>query len=353
MIYSLILAGGKGSRLYPLSRIRKPKQFLKAINDNSFLVNTVNRILPVVDRKNIFVVTNECYEDKIKEELEGISSENIFTEPENKETATCIGLSAIKFLKKDANAVMIVLPSDHYIEGEDNYVYTLNKAVELANKKRGIVTLGITPTRAETGYGYIEMGDKCNINSYKVSRFTEKPNKEVAKEFLSKGNYLWNSGIFVFRADVILREIQKYIPKMYNSLMEIYKHIGLDDEEVVIRKQYKNIDGISIDFGIMQRTRKAYVIECDFVWDDIGSFHALSRFLKGTEGNNISEKVYLEECENCSIFGSENLIIGIGLKDVVVVDSGDVILIMDKDKDQDIKQLLNKLGKDESYKKYL
>lgn len=248
---------------------------------------------------------------------------------------------------------MIVLPSDHYIEGEDNYVYTLNKAVELANKKRGIVTLGITPTRAETGYGYIEMGDKCNINSYKVSRFTEKPNKEVAKEFLSKGNYLWNSGIFVFRADVILREIQKYIPKMYNSLMEIYKHIGLEDEEVVIRKQYKSIDGISIDFGIMQRTRKAYVIECDFVWDDIGSFHALSRFLKGTEGNNMSEKVYLEECENCSIFGSENLIIGIGLKDVVVVDSGDVILIMDKDKDQDIKQLLNKLGKDGSYKKYL
>ena len=164
MIYGLILAGGKGSRLYPLSRADQPKQFLKLINDNSFLVNTVDRIVPLISRENIYVVTNRDYEDKIRNELSDIKEENIFTEPSNKETATCIGLSAVKLLKKDGDAVMVVLPSDHYIENEKNYVETLNQAVELANRRRGIVTLGIEPTRPETGYGYIEMLSLIHIS---------------------------------------------------------------------------------------------------------------------------------------------------------------------------------------------
>ena len=319
MIYGLILAGGKGSRLYPLSRADQPKQFLKLINDNSFLVNTVDRIVPLISRENIYVVTNRDYEDKIRNELSDIKEENIFTEPSNKETATCIGLSAVKLLKKDGDAVMVVLPSDHYIENEKNYVETLNQAVELANRRRGIVTLGIEPTRPETGYGYIEMGERIsgNIATYKVARFTEKPNVEVAKDFLVKETYLWNSGMFVFRADVILREIEKYLPKMHKALMEIYKHVGEEDEEEVIKEQYELIDGISIDFGVMQKN------------------------------------VYLEECENCSIFGEKNLIIGLGVKDLVVVDAGDVILVMDRARDQEIKHLLNNLSKNEEYHRFL
>ena len=355
MIYGLILAGGKGSRLYPLSRADEPKQFLKIINNNSFLVNTVDRITPLIDKDNIFIVTNEVYKDKIKKELEEIKEENIFSEPCNKETATCIGLSAIKLLKKDVNAVMVVLPSDHYIEGEKSYIEILKQAVELANKRRGIVTLGIEPSRPETGYGYIEMGERIggNTPTYKVTRFTEKPNVEIAKDFLLKGTYLWNSGMFVFRADVILREIQKYLPKMHKSLMEIYEHIGEKDENKVIKEQYKLIDGISIDFGIMQKTRRAYVIKGDFIWDDIGSFKALGRFLKKNKNNNVSNKVYLEECENCSVFGRDNLIIGLGVKDLVIVDAGDVILIMDRGRDQEIKHLLNDISKDDEFNKYL
>lgn len=355
MIYGLILAGGKGSRLYPLSRVAEPKQFLKLINDKSFLANTVERISPIIEKENIYVVTNTDYREKVKNELKNINEQNIFVEPANKETATCIGLSAIKLLKQDANAVMVVLPSDHYIQGEKEYVDTLSQAIELANRRRCIVTLGIEPNRPETGYGYIEMGERTtgNIPTYKVARFTEKPNLEVAKDFLIKGTYLWNSGMFIFRADVILREIEKYLPKLYKPLMEIYKSLGEENEEEVIKNQYELIDGISIDFGVMQKTRKAYVLKCDFEWDDMGSFGALSRLLKTQKNNSISNNVYVDDCENCSIFGDKNLIIGFGIKDLVVVDAGDVILVMDKNKDQEIKHLLNKLSENDKFNRFL
>lgn len=355
MLYSLILAGGKGTRLYPLSRSQEPKQFLKVVNEKSFLVNTVERVTPLIPSENIYVVTNKDYEDKIRTELKDIKPENIFTEPANKETATCIGLSAVKLLKKDKDAVMVVLPSDHYIEGYKNYLDALKQAVEIADRRRAIITMGIEPTRPETGYGYIEMGDRIHgdIPTYKIKRFTEKPNIEVAKDFLLKGTYLWNSGMFVFRADVILKEIERYIPALYKCLMNIYYKVGEPDEEKVIKEQYELVDGISIDFGVMQRTRRAYTIKCDFSWDDIGSFTALSRFLESDESNNKSKNVYLEECENCCVFGKKSLVIGFGVKDLVIVDAGDVLLVMDKNRDQEIKHLLNSINKNEEFKDYL
>ena len=355
MIYALILAGGKGTRLYPLSRSQKPKQFLKIINDSSFLVNTVRRIEPLVDKKNLYVITNKEYKDKISEELPELPGSNIFVEPYNRETATCIGYAAVKLLKKDKDALMVVLPSDHYIENQNEFLETIKEASEMAERKRALITIGINPTRPETGYGYIEMGERLNYSfpCFKVERFLEKPNLEVAKDLLQKGTYLWNSGMFVLRADIFLRECEKYLPKLYKSLMDIYQSIDTDFEEEVINNSYKYIDGISMDFGIMQKTRKAYVIKSTFPWDDIGNFLALSRFLKREETNNVSGNTFLEDCEDCCIFGEKQLIIGFGLKDIVIVDSGDVMLIMNKSKDQELKQLINELKSVKGMDKYL
>ena len=354
MLYALILAGGKGTRLFPLSRSGNPKQFLKLINEKSFLRNTVDRIKPIVNKENIFVVTNEEYLSKIYEELPEINKDNVFVEPANKETATCIGLSAVKLLKKDNDATLVVLPSDHYIEDEKAFRDTILQGVEIAERKRGLVTLGLTPVRPETGYGYIEMGERIygEIPTYKVERFMEKPNIEVAKDFLAKGTYVWNSGIFVWRADVFLREMEKYLPKMYKSLMAIYQHIDEEDEQEIIKEQYELIDGISVDFGIMQKTRKAYVIKCDFFWDDIGSFAAVSRFLGNNKGNSISGNILMEQSEGCSVIGNERLIIGFGIKDIIIVDAGDVILVMDKNKDQELKHLVNQLKEKDEMNRY-
>ena len=355
MLYVLILAGGKGTRLYPLSRAQNPKQFLNIINNKSFLRSTVDRIKCLVSNENIYVVTNEDYFEKICNELPEISKSNIFVEPSNKETATCIGLSAAKLLKKDKEATMIVLPSDHYIEDEKEFKKTVLQGVEIANKKRGLVTIGVQPSRPETGYGYIEMGDRVSgdMPTFKVERFLEKPNTEVAKDLLLKGNFLWNSGMFVWRADVYLREMEKYLPKMYKRLMTIYQVLETDEESNVIKEQYNEIDGISVDFGIMQKTRKAFVIKCEFVWDDIGTFAALSRFLSNLRGNNVLGNTFMEESENCSVFGKERLIIGFGIKDLIIVDAGDVILVMDKNKDQEIKHLVNQLKDGEETGKYI
>jgi mannose-1-phosphate guanylyltransferase len=206
VLYALILAGGRGTRLYPLSRMNNPKQFLKILDNKSLLRCTIDRIKLLINKENIYIVTNETYFSKVREEVPEIGENNIFVEPENKETATCIGLSAVKLLKKDNDATMIVLPSDHYIEGEKEFIDTLKQSIDVVNRRRGLVTIGFAPTRPETGYGYIEMGEKINgLNgTYKVERFLEKPNIEVAKDLLLKGTYLWNSGMFIWRADALV-----------------------------------------------------------------------------------------------------------------------------------------------------
>lgn len=273
----------------------------------------------------------------------------------NKGTASCIGLAAVKLLKKDFEAVMVVLPSDHVIIGREEFEKTLKHAIDVARDGDCLVTMGINPTRPESGYGYIEKGERLEDGVYRVKRFVEKPNVDVAKSFLEKGNYLWNSGMFVWRADRLLREIKKYLPDLYRSLMKIYEAIGTFDEERVIEEEYSKIDGISIDFGVMQRTNRAVVLDTSFVWDDIGSFTALERFLNSDESNNIvaGGEVFLTEVQNTTILGDKRLIVAIGVKDMLIVDTKDVVLICPKDRAQEIKEVVKKLSNNDEFERFV
>lgn len=358
MTYALILAGGRGLRLYPLSKRKKPKQFLDMIDGKSLLYNTISRVSKMISNDRIYVVTNKEFRDSIiLESIDFIDKSNIIIEPYNKETAVCIALASIKLFKKDKDANILVFPSDHYIKECDNFYEVMDCAVNLSDRKGAIVTVGVKPTMPNTGYGYIKIGEKlnfkCNLNVYEVSNFIEKPNFEIAKEFISTGNYLWNTGIFCFRADIYLREVEKYLPNIYNSMIKIYKIVDKEDEDFVINNIYSELDSISIDFGIMQRTREAYVIEGLFKWDDIGSFTSLRRFLYLYDTNFVKGNVLCEESENCIIFGNDNLTITFGVKDLIVVNSDNVTLILDKSREQDVKYISNILRDRGSFDKFI
>lgn len=354
MIYALIMSGGLGSRFWPKSRRSLPKQFLKTVGDKSMIEVTVDRITRLIDKENICVVTNDNYVPLIKK-LNLINEENIFKEPLNRETSTCIGLSAIKLLKRDCDAVMVVLPSDHVIIGEEKFGEAIRVGIDMARNRDLLVTLGIKPDRPEAGYGYIEKGEEVEDGIFKVKRFVEKPNIDVARSFLEKGSYLWNSGMFIWRADRLLREIKKYLPDLYRSLMRIYEHIGTSEEEEVTKEEYEKIDGISIDFGVMQRTNRALVLQTNFIWDDIGSFTALERFLNKDEyGNLIVDCDYkFSNVENSIVMGDKRMIAAIGIKDMLIVDTQDVILICPRDRSQEIKELVKSLAMDEEYERFI
>jgi len=273
----------------------------------------------------------------------------------NKGTASCIGLAAVKLLKKDFEAVMVVLPSDHVIIGQENFETTLRMGIDAARDKDYLVTMGIKPTRPESGYGYVEMGEELETGMFKVKRFVEKPNVDVAKSFIEKGSYFWNSGMFIWRADRLLREIKKYLPDLYKSLMRIYEYIGTAEEERIIEEEYESIDGISIDFGVMQRTHRAVVLETNFIWDDIGNFTSLERFLNKDESNNLIAgcETGLVDVENSMILGDKRLVAGIGLKDMIIIDTKDVILICPKERCQEIKELVKKISMKDEFERFI
>lgn len=354
MIYAVIMSGGLGSRFWPKSRKSLPKQFLKTVGEKTMIECTVERISGLIPMEHVCIVTNKAYAPLIQNML-AIDSRNIFSEPLNRETASCIGLAAVKLLKKDFEAVMVVLPSDHVIIGQEAFEDVLKSGIEAARDKDYLVTMGIKPTRPEAGYGYVEMGEELEAGMFRVKRFVEKPNVDVAKAFMEKGSYLWNSGMFVWRADRLMREIKKYIPDLYKSLMRIYEHLDTDLEQQVIEQEYEKIDGISIDFGVMQRTHRAVVLETHFDWDDIGSFNSMQRFINRDEtGNSVTGcETCLIDVESSIVLGNNRLIAAIGIKDLLVVDTEDVLLVCARDRCQDVKELVKLLSNKDEYEKFI
>ncbi len=358
MNHVVIMCGGSGSRFWPMSRRIYPKQFLKTVGDKTMIRLTVDRINKFIPLENIYMVTNKGYVSTIKEQVPQIHEENLIIEPQIKETAACIGYSAVKLLKKDPEAVMIVLPSDHYIEDETRFIETLKQGLEIAVSDNCLVTMGIKPTRPETAYGYIETGKRIDrdleIPTYKIKRFTEKPNREKAQEFIDKGTYLWNSGMFIWKASVLLKQYKRFLPEMYQNLKRMSEFVETPDEAKVVEEEYEKIDGISIDYGILEKTWDVYVMESSFFWDDIGNWTALERYMdKDENGNSVKGMYKALDSHNCILYGNKRLIAALGVEDLIVVETDDVVLVCRKDRDQDIKLLIKELLKDEEMVRYV
>lgn len=324
---ALILAGGKGTRFWPLSTEEKPKQFLNLIGDKTMIQMTIDRIIKIIPIERIFVCTVESYVDIIKEQLPELPIRNIIVEPEGRNTAPCIALSAFIIKRYYGNATMVVLPSDHLINNEEKFRSVLLKAENFIEKNSdSIVTLGIEPTRAETGYGYIKYKkNEVNIlkqDVVKVEKFVEKPNKELAEEYVAEKNYLWNAGMFIWKIENILNNIKKYSVNTFEALYNI-EYVEERKLQSLINERYNKTEAISIDYAVLEKANNIYVIPSRFGWDDIGSWSSVERYATKDKNNNI----FLGNIINSMAFN--NIIISNDLK--VVVDGISDIYVISKD----------------------
>lgn len=342
----LIMAGGRGERFWPRSRKSLPKQFLTLTDDGKTMIQlTVQRMLPLVEVSDVYIVTNQAYRSLVKEQLPEIPDENILCEPVGRNTAPCIGLAAIHMQRKYEDAVMYVLPSDHIIKYASIYQAIMCDAGEIAEEGENLVTLGITPDHPETGYGYIKfLPDKILKKAFAVDRFVEKPDLETAKAYLATEQYLWNSGMFVWKISSILKNLQTYLPEIYNGLMRIKEEIGTDKEQEVLASVFAAFDSQSIDFGVMEKAHNIYVLPGSFGWDDVGSWLAMARVKKTNEFGNVADgDIIAINTKECIIQGDNKLIATVGLRGLVIVDTKDALLICDKDHASDIKKVLETL----------
>ena len=346
---ALIMAGGRGERFWPKSRKNLPKQFLSLTSDGKTMIQlTVERISPVVSLENIYISTNTSYKKLVMEQLPGIPEENILCEPVGRNTAPCIGLAAVHIRKKLGDAIMMVLPSDHLIKNNVMFLDVLRDAALAAEENTNLVTIGITPSYPETGYGYIQFDSQnlkeCTSRAYKVVNFKEKPDLSTAKEYVASGDYLWNSGMFIWKVSSILSNMENLMPAMYDGLKKIENSIGTTDQEQVLESEFINFKSESIDYGIMEHAKDIYIIPGAFGWDDVGSWLALERINSTNEfGNVVNGNVISIDTKNSIIHGNEKLIATVGLKDIIIIDTEDALLICDKDSTQDIKKVIENL----------
>ncbi len=345
-ITALIMAGGRGERFWPKSRKNMPKQFLSLTDDGKTMIQlTVERISSVVDMEDIYIATNKDYKELVRSQLPGIPEKNILCEPVGRNTAPCIGLGAVHMAKKYDDAIMLVLPSDHLIKFNKMFLSVLKDSCDVAEKDRNLVTIGITPAYAETGYGYIKFDSHVmEGRAYKVDRFVEKPSLEVAKEYLETEEYLWNSGMFVWKLSSILYNLERFMPETFAGLKRIQASIGTPEEEDVLRKEFAQFQSQSIDYGIMEKAENIYTVPGTFGWDDVGSWLAVERIRKSNEmGNVVSGNIITVGTHNCIIQGEKKLIAAVGLEDLIIVDTEDATLICAKDSTADIKKVLENL----------
>ena len=349
-LYAVIMAGGSGTRLWPRSRKKKPKQLLDIVSSKTMIQETVERLDPVIDSNRTIVVVGELHFKDIDRQLAHIPTENILIEPCGRNTAPCIGLAAINIRARHKNAVMVVLPSDHLIRKASRFRKIVKAAAAIAEKEKNLVTIGIKPSFPETGYGYIQIGKKAfsvqKEDVYKVVAFKEKPTLAVAKKFLKSGKYMWNSGMFVWSVDTILEQIKAHLPDLYKALMKIEASIGKANERKVLEKVYNSIKPESIDFGVMEKAKEVLLLKGDFGWNDIGSWAAMEQLWpKDRDGNFLNADVVSIESSGNIIHSTKKLVAVIGLKDIVIIETEDALLVCPKERAPDVRRAVDELKK--------
>ncbi len=346
------MAGGIGSRFWPKSRNHFPKQFLDILGTGrSLLQITYNRFLKICPPENIFIVTNSQYSSIILEQLEGIDKNQLICEPSRNNTAPCIAYASFKIAALDPEANLIVAPSDHFILFEEVFVERLRFALDFSNKNDALVTLGISPIRPDTGYGYIQYDKEVEDGIYKVERFREKPTLQKAKEYLASGNFLWNAGIFIWKAKAILNALKKYTPEIHDLFESGKEHYNRPGEQNFIDNHYASSPSISIDYAIMEQADNIYTIPSNFGWSDLGTWNSLYEVADKDAMNNVvsAQQINIKGTQNSIIhINSDKLAVIRGLDNFIVVDDGNALLIYPKDQEQEIKdevkQLTEKFG---------
>ena len=344
--YAIIMAGGIGSRFWPISRTSHPKQFIDILGTGKTLIqNTYDRFLKVCPKENIYVVTNENYTSLVKHQLPDMADGQILTEPVMRNTAPCIAYGCFKIESLNPDAIIVVAPSDHLILDEPAFVATIEKSLEAAAAHDCLITLGIKPSRPDTGYGYIQYTSNSLKNDFfKVKTFTEKPTLEIAKTFLQSGDFLWNAGIFVWSAKAIVKSFGQYLPDMNEIFVDARSVYNNPDEKKYIHNAYQQCTNISIDYGIMEKADNVYVLPSEFGWSDLGTWASIYELAdKDYVGNAVipSEKVIMYDSSNCMVnVPGEKLVILQGLHDFIVVESNNSLLICPRDQEQNIKQVV-------------
>lgn len=346
-VYGVVMASGVGSRFWPLSRNAKPKQLLNLSGKDAMVNEAIDRLSGVVSRENIYVVTNEIQAEEMKKTTRGkLPLNNVLIEPIARNTTSCIGYAALKIVKSVGDGIMVITPSDAYIRDGEEFSKILKKAVEIAEKTDKLITVGITPSYPATGYGYIKFGESDGA-AKPVLKFVEKPEKELAEKYLASGSYLWNSGMFVWKASVILQKIKTYLPENYACFEKISEAMGRFDEKKRIEEIYSGMPSISIDYGVMEKCDDILVIPGEFGWNDVGSWDTFEAMReKDGFGNVICGNAVVKDVKNSTIFSGGRTVALIGVDNLVVVETKDAVLVCPKDRAQEVKDIVDKLKSD-------
>lgn len=347
--YAILMAGGVGSRFWPVSTTEFPKQFHDMLGAGETLIQkTFSRLSKLIPIENILILTNEKYNDIVLEQLPMVKQEQVLLEPAMRNTAPCILYASLKIQKQNPDAVMVVAPSDHWIEDENTFVKNLQQCFDFCAKENALMTLGIQPTFPNTGFGYIEFDNKDTNPIKKVSQFREKPDYETAKSFLKSGNFLWNGGIFIWSVKSITEAFEKFQPQMNKLFHEGIESYNTAREKSFIEENYALAENVSIDYAVMESAKNVYVLPATFDWNDLGTWGSLHEKLDKDENNNavVNATVLLKNASSNIISTSKDkLVIIDGLEDYIIVDKDNVLLIYPKSKEQEIKGIVSSLKK--------